>query len=236
MLSKTPERTIIVHYHLFKNAGTSVDTILQRNFPGRWVTREFPYIGGKNTTQLEDFIRETPDAIAYSSHTMMGPLPQVQGVRIISFMLLRDPIERIRSAYRFERAQDADSWETQLAKQNSFQTYVKQRLLLPNDRQCRNFHTHRLASMCLENGSELERAKIAAGNLSVIGLVNCFSSAIERLAILCNSYGVAFQTYSAWENRSNTNDADGEFLTWPDIILQNQDDFKLIEYVKDNLM
>ncbi len=60
------ERTIILHYHLFKNAGTSVDAILQRNFPGRWVTREFPIAGENNTALVEDWIRETPDAIAYS--------------------------------------------------------------------------------------------------------------------------------------------------------------------------
>ena len=34
-------RTIILHYHLFKNAGTSIDAILKDNFDEKWVTREF---------------------------------------------------------------------------------------------------------------------------------------------------------------------------------------------------
>lgn len=176
------ERTIILHYHLFKNAGTSVDAILKRNFPGRWVTREFPIKGDNNSTQVEDWIRETPDAIAYSSHTMMGPLPQVEGVRIISFMLLRDPIERIKSAYRFERTQTADTWGAQLAKTHDFEGYVRARLARKGDRQCRNFQTYRLASMMPGAGPELDRAKQALAALTVVGRVEAFDEAMGRLA------------------------------------------------------
>lgn len=171
------DRTIILHYHLFKNAGTSVDAILKRNFPGRWVTREFPVKGDNNTAQVEDWIRETPDAIAYSSHTMMGPLPQVEGVRIISFMLLRDPIERIKSAYRFERTQTADTWGAQLAKTHDFEGYVRARLARKGDRQCRNFQTYRLASMMPGAGPELDRAKQALAALTVVGRVEAFDEA-----------------------------------------------------------
>lgn len=175
-------RTIILHYHLFKNAGTSVDAILKRNFGTRWVTREFPVRGDNNTALVEEWIRETPDAIAYSSHTMMGPIPQVEGVRVISFLLLRDPIERIKSAYRFERTQDADTWGAQLAKTHDFEGYVRARLDRPGDRQCRNFQTYRLASMMPGDGSELDRAKRALAALSVVGRVEAFDEAMGRLA------------------------------------------------------
>ncbi len=174
-------RTIILHYHLFKNAGTSVDAILKRNFPGKWVTREFPIKGENNTALVEDWIRETPDAVAYSSHTMMGPIPQVEGVRVISFMLLRDPIERIKSAYRFERTQNADTWGAQLAKEHDFEGYVRARLARQGDRQCRNFQTYRLASMMPGEGTELERAKRALAALSVVGRVEAFDAAMGRL-------------------------------------------------------
>ncbi|MDG3040952.1 sulfotransferase family protein [Roseicyclus marinus] len=176
------ERTIILHYHLFKNAGTSVDAILKRNFPGKWVTREFPAMGGNNTPLVEAWIRETPEAIAYSSHTMMGPIPQIDGVRVISFLLLRDPIERIKSAYRFERTQTADTWGARLAKEHDFEGYVRARLARPGDRQCRNFQTYRLASLMPGEGTELDRAKRALKALSVVGRVEAFDVAMRRLA------------------------------------------------------
>jgi hypothetical protein len=55
------ERTIILHYHLLKNAGTSVDPILKRNFGDKWATREFLPMGDNNTGLVEEWIRETPD-------------------------------------------------------------------------------------------------------------------------------------------------------------------------------
>ena len=175
-------RTIILHYHLFKNAGSSVDAILKRNFPGKWVTREFPRAPGGNTPLVENWIREMPDAIAFSSHTMVGPIPQVDGVRIVPLMLLRDPIERIKSAYRFERTQVADTWGAQLAKEHDFEGYVRARLARYGDRQCRNFQTARLASLIPAPGTELERAKGALQALTVVGRVEAFGEAMVRLA------------------------------------------------------
>ncbi|MGR3732958.1 sulfotransferase family 2 domain-containing protein, partial [Pseudophaeobacter sp.] len=147
MIPDTSTRTVILHYHLFKNAGTSLDQILKRNFGDRWVTREFSMKGGDNSAQLADWIREEKDAVAFSTHTGAGPVPEIEGVRVVSVMLLRDPIVRIRSAYQFERKQCADTLGARLAKEVDFETYVRTRLEMPHDRQCRNFHTHRLASM-----------------------------------------------------------------------------------------
>ena len=95
------QRTVILHYHLFKNAGTSVDRLLKDNVADRWVTGEFPANGGNNSGLVADWIRPTPDAVAFSSHTMLGPLPFVDDVQIISLIFLRDPIARIISAYTF---------------------------------------------------------------------------------------------------------------------------------------
>ena len=109
-------RTVILHYHLFKNAGTSVDQILRRNFGDRWVTREFSTAGADNSAEVADWIRANPHAVAFSTHTALGPPPLIEGVNLITVMLLRDPVARIRSVYRFERKQDADTWGTELAK------------------------------------------------------------------------------------------------------------------------
>lgn len=203
----TEDRTIILHYHLFKNAGTSVDAILKRNFAGKWVTREFPQMGGNNTPLVEQWIRDTPEAIAYSSHTMMGPIPKIEGVRVISFMLLRDPIERIKSAYRFERTQAADTWGARLAKEHDFEGYVRARLARPGDRQCRNFQTYRLASMAPGEGTELERAKKALEELTVVGRVEEFGVALERLGSEVAMFATHFKVDTVMSNSSRGRDA-----------------------------
>jgi hypothetical protein len=198
------QRTVILHYHLFKNAGTSVDAILKSNFGDKWVTSEFSAIGGSNTALVEEWIRETPEAIAYSSHTMMGPIPEVEGVRVVSLMLLRDPIERIKSAYRFERSQKADTWGAQLAKEHDFEGYVRMRLGRTGDRQCRNFQTYRLASLAPGEESEIERARRALARLTVVGRVEGFDAAMCALA---NSIRDLTQTFTIQETRENTSSA-----------------------------
>lgn len=177
-------RHVVLHYHLFKNAGTSLDRILQQNFGDKWLTREFPPNGGDNSALVAEWIAGTPEAIAYSSHTMLGPVPGVDDVEIIPVILLRDPVERIRSAYRFERNQDADTWGAQLAKEHDFEGYVKARLERKGDRQCRNFQTERLASLVPGDAPELERATKALETIhaqGVVGLVDDFDGFLARL-------------------------------------------------------
>ncbi len=174
-------RTAVLHYHLFKNAGTSVDKILKRHFHHRWVTTEFPGNLDDNSHLVADWIRDQPKAAVFSTHTALGPLPRIEGVRIISLLLLRDPVARIRSAYRFEQDQKSDTWGARLAKQHDLEGYVTARLANAMDRQCRNFQTHRLASMLPGDAPELERATEAAKRLSVVGLVEDFDGFLERM-------------------------------------------------------
>lgn len=199
-------RTIVLHYHLFKNAGTSVDEILKRNFEEAWVTAEFAVAGRDNTAQVEAWIRSNPDAVAFSSHTMVGPLPVVDGVQIIPVVMLRDPISRIRSAYAFERKQVSDSWGAQLAKEHDLEGYVRARLDRKNDRQCRNFQTGRLATLLPGDAPELDRALAAAGQIAdtgVLGRVDTFAKDMTVLATKLSAIAPDFDATVVQANASS---------------------------------
>jgi len=228
MMNGPSLRTIVLHYHLFKNAGTSVDTILKRSFGDRWITREFPPMGGNNTALVEKWIRETPEGVAYSSHTMMGPIPQLEGVRVISFMLLRDPIERIKSAYRFERTQQADTLGAKLAKKHNFEGWVLARLAVPGDRQCKNFQTSRLAKLVPGEGSELKRAQRALEQLTVVGLVEKFDKSMERLSALLKDYQMDIAETSAWRNKTDKSSTQPQSEVDMLLSSENQDDCILL--------
>ena len=174
-------RTIILHYHLFKNAGTSIDSILQDNFHERWVTKEFKSLTN-NSPDVTQWIIDNPEAIAFSSHTMNGPVPKIAGVKIISIAMLRDPIKRIISAYKFERMQNSETWGAQLAKQLSFEEYVVRRLQEDGDTQCRNFQTERLATLRPGDQPKVQRAIAALEDLSVVGTVEDFSNSLANIA------------------------------------------------------
>jgi hypothetical protein len=225
------ERVIILHYHLFKNAGTSVDAMLKENFVDRWVTREFPGMNHNNTALVEEWIRETPQAVAYSSHTMMGPIPKVEGVKIISLLLLRDPIERIKSAYRFERTQQADTWGAQLAKQHDWAGYVRARLDRLHDRQCRNFQTERLASLVPGPEPELDRAKQALKNLTWVGRVEHFDEAMSALAETLHSDFPEATVKTEWRNRSEHSALASDPALKELLVAENMLDYELIKAV-----
>ena len=224
-------RTVILHYHLFKNAGTSVDRILRDNFGDRWVTREFPGKGGNNTDLVTGWIQANPQAVAFSTHSAIGPIPRIDGVRIVSVVLLRDPIQRIRSAYRFERRQDAQTFGAVLAKETDFDGYVRVRLAQPHDRQCRNFQTQKLAAMVPGKAPELERATAALSKVSVLGLVEDFNGAMVRLKGCLGDSFPGFKINAVHMNASRPEPADqtGSAELLQRLSDTNQDDFRLIQ-------
>lgn len=225
-----PERKVILHYHLFKNAGTSVDRILQSNFGNRWVTREFPMSGGDNSALVAEWIQDNPKAIAFSSHTMMGPIPQISNTRILTLLFLRDPISRIISAYEFEKRQRVETLGAQLAKTTDLAGYVDARLAIPGDRQCRDFQTYRLSSLLPGNAPELDRAKQMVRKLSLVGRVESFEKSIAKLSVLLSAN---FGTFSAKTIHANRSSQQSTLLT-DDLMhilrTNNQRDLELLAF------
>lgn len=176
-------RKVILHYHLFKNAGTSIDEMLKASFGERWVTREFPAGHAVNQIQVAEWIRDQPEAVAFSSHTALFPYPHKKALEVFPIIFVRHPIDRIASAYTFERKQGGDGFGAVLARSTTLAGYIDVRLSMGYDRQCRNFHCARLAQMFKpDTGSERERALRAVEALPVVGLVEAFDASVMSLS------------------------------------------------------
>ncbi|MGM0831836.1 MAG: sulfotransferase family 2 domain-containing protein [Pseudomonadota bacterium] len=184
-------RKVILHYHLFKNAGTSLDAAFKENVaPEEWVTKEFPSQPKANRDQVAEWILENPQAKIFSSHTAYLPPPNLEGVKVLPVIFMRHPIDRIASAYAFEKKQGGDSFGAVLARNTDLSGYIETRLALPHDRQCRNFHMQRFAMMFGERqGDELTRAKMAIEKLPFIGIVEQFSDSMSHLEKWLKSEG-----------------------------------------------
>ncbi len=195
-------RKVIFHYHLFKNAGTSVDALLKNNFPGRWVTREFNSVRhDANIAQVSQWIQQEKHAVAFSSHTAMLPPPDLEGVEFFPIVFVRHPIDRIASAYAFECKQEGDSFGAVLARNTNLAGYIDVRLSLVSDRQCRNFHVARLAQMYeKEDGNEFTHALLALNTLPFVGMVEKFDLSINRLCDWLSPNFPDFYAFSVEEN------------------------------------
>ena len=178
-------KTIILHYHLFKNAGTSLDAALKENFDegtGEWVTKEFSGNLEKNRAEVKQWIIDNPQAKCFSSHTAVFPIPEIDGIKIIPVIFVRHPIDRIVSAYTFEHNQGSKNFWPTLARNTTLAGYIETRLAFSADRQCRNFHSHRLSTMFSEKKiEEAIKTEMAIKALPFVGLVEKYSESLERL-------------------------------------------------------
>lgn len=195
-------RNVILHFHLFKNAGTSLDALLKENFPTQWLTKEFESNKALNHLQLVDWIKQNPEAVCFSSHTAKLPPPKIEGVNIFPLIFMRHPIDRIASVYLFEKKQGGDGkWPT-IARNTSFKGYLEERLIHSADRQCINFHVERFASMVPNNvGSEFERAKLALETLPFVGIVEDYEGSVQRMTQWLKPH---FPNFKANVHRLNT--------------------------------
>ncbi len=200
---RAARRAVVFHYHLFKNAGTSVDELLRRNFGSRWGAREFNLNRRENATAVSEFICNNPQLQAISSHTALLPVSQPEGVDIFPVIFIRHPIDRLRSAYEFERRQNANTIGARLAKTHDFGGYLRELLRNPRHRQIRNFQTFRLShNECTPKQSEIERAAAALQKLPFVGIVDRFEEAITELQIQLQPFFPAFHVQHVHRNIS----------------------------------
>jgi hypothetical protein len=243
------DRTVILHYHLFKNAGTSVDEVLQSNFGDAWGEQEFEIPRDRksadfpfNTGKVCDYLRQHPELKALSSHTALLPVPELEGMRVFPILFIRHPIDRLKSAYLFEVSQDSWSYGARLAKMQGFAGYLRALIHHPIDRSARNFQTYRLSMNEPEAvGSELQRAmQVRGGRPGFVGLVEAYDASIIRLEAQLALRLDGFRTFAVHANASQSPRVGlGEKLAlirseigdalFADVVAANADDIALFE-------
>ena len=79
-MSEIPERPVILHFHFFKCAGTSIEHELEHHFGERLARfdRDVPF-GKIFAEDLVDFVSANPAVAAITSHQMKMPCPTCRG-------------------------------------------------------------------------------------------------------------------------------------------------------------
>lgn len=97
-------RFILLHYHIFKNAGSTIDWILDKNFPNS-VERLEAQDAGEFVTHQEifEFLEQHPQVSALTSHTFKLPSPIHPVFKFIEICLVRHPLDRLQSMYYYFR-------------------------------------------------------------------------------------------------------------------------------------
>lgn len=97
-------RNVIVHHHIFKNAGTTFERVLDENYGDGHIAFDGPFSFSQfSQDQLETIIERHPKHIAFSSHQIHLPVPSSLNFRAIPVVFVRHPMLRIRSVYLFNQ-------------------------------------------------------------------------------------------------------------------------------------
>lgn len=154
-----PKRNVLIHLHIFKNAGSSFDASLKDSFGSSWRNAD-PERHDEvfSADQLAGFIAENPQLTAISSHQARFPLPIMPDVNLFPVVILRNPLTRIQSIYDYERtswrSDTFNSVHTKMARELHFAAWVEWCLSEPGYAgPIANYQT-RVCSMS-RNGSDL---------------------------------------------------------------------------------
>lgn len=243
------KRTVIVHYHLFKNAGTSVDNILRKSFPGRTGGLEGtdPWSAVSQET-IGEYILSNHCILSVSTHQGSLPPPSLPGIRIIPLFFLRNPMERLGSVYFFHKRFSGISSDEgiRIAQRGTIQDYFTFRLSIPKYRKTiSDFHTRFLSgtSEPFLARDHFERAKLHLNLLDCFGLVEEFKESLRRYRCLCAEFGLSLadskKRMNVSEERGSTLDDRignlrmlvGDTL-WKDLIAANSYDIELYEWAR----
>ncbi|TXS91335.1 hypothetical protein FV139_16520 [Parahaliea maris] len=120
-------RTVICHYHIFKNSGTSFDEQLTANYGDAHCIFDGPFRYSKiNQDELIKIVSNHKDCIAFSSHQINLPVPSSIDVRVEPVVFVRHPLLRIRSIYQFSKKSPATSFVGEFSSGLDFGDWINE--------------------------------------------------------------------------------------------------------------
>lgn len=96
---------ILLHFHMFKNGGSTLDWVLKRNYGSSFLEWHGP--DANSTLRVSDcsaFLVSHPDAKVISSHHLRFPVDTTHD-NLFPLLILRHPIDRAASVFEHERRQ-----------------------------------------------------------------------------------------------------------------------------------
>lgn len=177
-------RVIIIHNHIFKNAGSSIDWALHRNFQHRFIDHREDRKMLQGPAYLRAYLLNNPHVTALSTHHLRPPLPELEHSRILTIMMFRHPLERVTSVYHFERKQTgSETYGARFAREHSLKDYVLWRMRSDVPPTIRNFHIFRSLPEPVHwrrplGPDDLEKAKEFVRSVDMLGFVDSFDKAM----------------------------------------------------------
>lgn len=127
-------KTIICHYHIYKNSGTSFDAMLAKNYGNRHICFDGPFpFFSVDQEQLARVITRKNNAVSFSSHQIQLPVPVSLEFNVLPVVFVRHPLLRILSIYNFKRQTPDGTTTSKAAHEMSYDDWVGHCLSDPHE-------------------------------------------------------------------------------------------------------
>jgi len=95
---------VIVHYHIMKNAGSTIASVLGREFGAGFADLDTQSANGLLTpADLQAHLAANPHIRALTSHQIRLPAPDTDSIIVFECCFLREPIDRLVSLFSYLR-------------------------------------------------------------------------------------------------------------------------------------
>jgi len=200
----------ICHFHIFKNAGTSIDKALQNHFGEHWSTFEGDHAHDiKTSAELTAHLNSHREIQAVSSHLCR---PSLHTPAILPVVFIRHPLERARSVYEFTRLDPTQPFRESTT--SSFADYLKWALSgAPGGVVIRDYQVIHLSSASFHRDGILQavatelhfrEARRIIDSWQVIGVVDQYAQSIELMETVYRQYFPDLKISYEHENVTNS--------------------------------
>lgn len=185
-------KTLILHHHIFKNAGSTLDSILHSSLGSKSAIMFDKVVnpGDKHylsASDVKEQLDKHPKALSFSSHQMHCQDYDLPGYNQIDLAMIRHPLLRIRSIHSFYVKSPSLKTPLALAAQEGDLANFVTRLIADdfkptgNNPQVTIFGTGHVGKYGKPTRSTLELAKKRMLKLKCVGVVENFDDSIVYL-------------------------------------------------------
>jgi len=168
---------VCLHFHIFKNAGTTIDWILEKNFAKQAIRMDIEK--AKQILPMSvvlNYLNKNSNTKSFSSHQIRFPISNDDEFLFLPMIFVRHPIDRAFSIYIFNhRRKDIRSIGIAKAKTMTLPQYIRWNLGLKKTKIMKNFQTYFLANVHENFEVTLEDLKVAEQTIQscyILGIVD----------------------------------------------------------------
>ena len=203
------KRPLCLHFHIFKNAGQTLQWISSKNFSKNTERMDTETPSGILPNKIFlGYLNRHPEVKFFSSHQIRFPTPESDKINFIPILFIRHPIDRIFSIYDFEkRRTDSNDKITQKAKSLTLNDFIKWNLEGKKNLTLINFQVQFLSDKKLGsivNEDDLILAVNRIKSCPVLGVVDRFDqSLVVAEEVLCHHFNEIDLSYVKQNISSN---------------------------------